>query len=78
MKKVIALLLALTLVIGCLAACDKKDEPSNNTSGDNNTTNNTSDSTLATLLLLRRKSSLSRSTIRLLTIRVCRKAGSLR
>lgn len=37
MKKVIALLLALTLVIGCLAACDKKDEPSN-TPGDNTTT----------------------------------------
>ncbi|MBO4782322.1 MAG: sugar ABC transporter substrate-binding protein [Lachnospiraceae bacterium] len=39
MKKVLALLLTLTLVIGCLAACSKDDNNGSNGSGNNNTTN---------------------------------------
>ena len=38
MKKVIALLLSLVLVVGCLAACDKKDDTSTNTPGNDTAT----------------------------------------
>ncbi|MCR5726632.1 MAG: sugar ABC transporter substrate-binding protein [Lachnospiraceae bacterium] len=45
MKKVIALLLSLTLIVACLTACGKSEGGSTNTGNDNNTTPATSNDT---------------------------------